>query len=140
MRRPARKKGGVMVAGCLPCARRDDAAFGRVTLRSRRVIRPSAQEHYKFGQRLRTWKRRSVMLGTILDKVNLRHGRVREGGGKYRHSFGGPACHDGVVLRGLGRPAHLLYCFDLKDPRLGLSIPNLRWLPIYYAFRNDEGE
>jgi hypothetical protein len=80
------------------------------------------------------------MLATILDQANLRHGRVRESAGKFRHFFGGLACHDGVELPVLGRQAHLLYCFDLKDPRLGFSIPKLRWLPIYYAFRNNEGE
>lgn len=80
------------------------------------------------------------MLATILDKANLRHGFLFEGADKYRHSFGGPPRHDGVVLPVLGLPAHLLFCFNLKDPQLGLHIPSLRWLPIYYAFANDEGE
>src|SRR5262245_20465587 len=38
-----------MVAGRLPCAGPDYAAFGRVTLRWRRVTRPSAQPNYKFS-------------------------------------------------------------------------------------------
>jgi hypothetical protein len=74
------------------------------------------------------------MRTTILDRPNLRTGSVDEGTGDFGHTFGGPARHDGVLLAGLDRPAHLLSCFDLSDPALGLSIPGLRWLPIYHAF------
>lgn len=52
---------------------------------------------------------------------------------KYEHSFGGPPRHEGVTQPGLDRPAHLLYMFDLRDPALGLELPGVRWLPIYYA-------
>jgi hypothetical protein len=55
---------------------------------------------------------------------------------KYEHSFGGPPCHDGITQPGFeSYPAHLLFRFDLHDPEIGIEIPGLRWLPIYYAWR-----
>jgi hypothetical protein len=57
----------------------------------------------------------------------------------YQHSFGGPVRHRGTTMPEVGREVHLLYNFDLTDPKLGLKIPHLRWLPIYYPFRNNDG-
>src|SRR4051794_28820588 len=79
------------------------------------------------------------MITTILDKANFRTGSVSEGASPYKHTFGGPPRHEGVQLAGLGRPAHLLYCFDLEDPAVGLTLPGVRWLPIYYAFWSQGG-
>jgi hypothetical protein len=54
---------------------------------------------------------------------------------RYQHSFGGPPRHEGVIPPGFEHPVHLLYLFDLKDPKIGLQLPGLRWLPIYYGRR-----
>jgi hypothetical protein len=57
------------------------------------------------------------------------------GRSKYGHTFGGPhdrkgtsreAC-DGILI-------HLLHRLDLTDPAIPLSIPGIRWLPLYYCF------
>ena len=75
----------------------------------------------------------------FFDRQSLCIGRVWEGVCEHQHTFGGPARHDGASLPALGQPAHLLYLFDLGDPRLGLAIRSLRWLPIYYAFGIEYG-
>jgi hypothetical protein len=54
--------------------------------------------------------------------------------GSYEHSFGGQPRHEGVTFADFP-PAHLLFTFDLSDTRLGVSIPGVRRLPIYHAFR-----
>jgi hypothetical protein len=58
--------------------------------------------------------------------------------GEYRHTFGGPACHGGVVPPEGKKPVHLFYQFDLTDPRVGLRFPalGLTRLPLYYALGN----
>lgn len=57
------------------------------------------------------------------------------GWGDFEHTFGGP--HD---RRGTSREEcngiliHLLHRFDLTDPVVPISIPGIRWLPLYYCF------
>lgn len=57
------------------------------------------------------------------------------GRSKYGHTFGGP--HD---RRGTSREdckgilIHLLHRLDLTDPAIPISIPGIRWLPLYYCF------
>jgi hypothetical protein len=80
------------------------------------------------------------MITTILDKASLHLASVDDGASQYKHTFGGPARHEGARLPGLDRPAHLLYCFNLEDPAVRLTIPGTRWLPIYYAFRSQGSE
>lgn len=79
------------------------------------------------------------MDAVLLDHVNLRIGDVYEADGEQDHSFGGPARHRGTQLSAIDRNAHLLMTFDLSDQRLGLRVPGLQTLPIYYAFHNDQG-
>jgi hypothetical protein len=50
------------------------------------------------------------------------------------HVFGGPPLHRGVVPPGCKRPMHLLFEFDLSDEELGLRIPGVTRLPLYYPF------
>jgi hypothetical protein len=57
---------------------------------------------------------------------------------EYRHTFGGEACHEGVVPPEGKKPVHLFYQFDLKDRRVGLRFPTpgLTRFPLYYALGN----
>jgi len=50
------------------------------------------------------------------------------------HVFGGPPLHRGVVPPGCKRSMHLLFEFDLTDEELGLRIPGVTRLPLYYPF------
>ncbi len=72
----------------------------------------------------------------FFDRPNLRIGRVEWSKNKYKHTFGGPAYHEGIIVPKLNRPAHLLLRLDLKDPALGFKFPGLRWLPIYFVFHS----
>lgn len=58
---------------------------------------------------------------------------------KFGHAFGGPPRHTGITVSDFP-PAQLLYMLDLTDPRIGLQIPGVQWLPLYYALRNVEGK
>jgi hypothetical protein len=55
----------------------------------------------------------------------------------YKTSFGGPPRHEGVVPAGCSRPLHLLFNLDLSDPCCRIDFPNVRFLPLYYAFQYD---
>lgn len=56
------------------------------------------------------------------------------GTSRYNHTFGGPPQHEGVTPRGGKVPLHLLYMLDLADPAVGLNLPGLTRLPLYYGF------
>jgi hypothetical protein len=58
---------------------------------------------------------------------------------KSMHTFGGPARYEGIVPEGSEQPATLLFRFDLRDPEVGVKIPRVRWLPIFYPFGNSGG-
>lgn len=63
---------------------------------------------------------------------------VVPGRGAFAHTSGGPARHHGA--RPLhGRPLHLFFELDLRDMALGLTLPGLSRLPLYYAIRNANG-
>lgn len=51
--------------------------------------------------------------------------------GGYRHRFGGPSRHRGLVPPGGTAPVQLFYEFDLSDPNLPYHIPGIHWLPLY---------
>jgi hypothetical protein len=54
---------------------------------------------------------------------------------RFKHTFGGPAKHRGIVPAGCRRPLVLLYTFDLADPLLTfLRSPSLPFLPLYCPF------
>lgn len=66
--------------------------------------------------------------------------RVVEGTDQqFRHVFGGPAKHQGVVPKGCELPLHLVYTFDTADPAFPLEIPGIRFLPLYYSFPYNAG-
>jgi hypothetical protein len=75
----------------------------------------------------------------FFDRQSLHVGHVSEGSDSYQHTFGGPVRHEGTILPGLDQPAHLLYLFNRDDPQLGLAMPGIQWLPIYYAFGAEYG-
>lgn len=53
----------------------------------------------------------------------------------YEHTFGGPPDRKGAFREDCGGiHLHLLHRFDLTDPLVPVSIPGLRWLPLYYCF------
>lgn len=54
-----------------------------------------------------------------------------------RHTFGGVPRHLGAVPTGCTKPLHLLYNLDLADDNCHLTIPNSRFLPLYYGFQYD---
>lgn len=54
------------------------------------------------------------------------------------HHFGGAPPHDGIAPRVLERPAHLFFSFNLDDQRLGIRIPGVRWLPLYFPLRQGQ--
>ncbi len=60
------------------------------------------------------------------------------GSGPFRHVFGGPARHEGATRPGASRPAYLVFDLDLADPGLGLDLPGLSRLPLYYRFVWDD--
>jgi hypothetical protein len=59
---------------------------------------------------------------------------------EFEHSFGGEASHKGSVPNGCSEPMQLLFCFDLRDPRLGVEMGKQTRLPLYYGFRYDGSE
>ena len=62
--------------------------------------------------------------------------RLRPGRGKrYQHFFGGPPRHRGTVPKCGKHPVHLLYDLDLRDPKLGLTLPGVPRLPLYAAIQ-----
>jgi hypothetical protein len=60
--------------------------------------------------------------------------------GRFRHSFGGPPRHEGAVPPRRRRPLHLVYSLDLSDPRVGVTIPGIRLLPLYHGFAYQDGD
>jgi hypothetical protein len=52
------------------------------------------------------------------------------------HRFGGPARYEGIVPEGSEQPATLLFRLDMRDECVGMKIPRVRWLPIFYPFGN----
>jgi hypothetical protein len=65
------------------------------------------------------------------------------GRGKYAHIFGGPHDRKGASRKDCnGILIHLLHRLDLTDPAIPITIPGVRWLPLYYCFdfrANDMG-
>lgn len=60
---------------------------------------------------------------------------VTSGVGEYDHTFGGPPDRAGTSRREcFGLHIHLLHRFELTDPAVPISVPGVRWLPIYYCF------
>src|SRR5262249_25320046 len=108
----------------------DNNLFGPLRGAALAHMRGAALAHMRLSEGMDT---------QFFDRQSLCIGRVWEGVCEYQHTFGGPARHDGASLPALGQPAHLLYLFDLGDLRLGLAIPGLRRLPIYYAFGIEYG-
>ncbi|HEY7310059.1 MAG TPA: hypothetical protein VH643_11925 [Gemmataceae bacterium] len=58
---------------------------------------------------------------------------------KSEHTFGGSMRYDGVVPEGSEQLATLLFRFDMRDACVGVKIPRVRWLPIFYPFGNKGG-
>lgn len=57
------------------------------------------------------------------------------GRGRYAHTFGGPHDRKGASRADChGILIHLLHRFDLRDPAIPITIPGIRWLPLYYCF------
>jgi hypothetical protein len=57
------------------------------------------------------------------------------GRSEYGHTFGGPHDRKGTVREDCnGILIHLLHRLDLTDPAIPVSIPGVRWLPLYYYF------
>jgi hypothetical protein len=57
------------------------------------------------------------------------------GHARYAHTFGGPPDRDAALPEHThGIRLHLLHRFDLADPLIPISIPGLKWLPLYYVF------
>ncbi len=53
----------------------------------------------------------------------------------YGHTFGGPHDRADASLEACdGIRLHLLHRLNLEDPAIPVSIPGVRWLPLYYAF------
>ena len=72
----------------------------------------------------------------ILHKVS----RVVEGTDeRFRHVFGGPSKHRGVIPPGCEIPLHLIYTFDTADPAFPIQVPGIRFLPLYYSFPYNAG-
>ena len=72
---------------------------------------------------------------------DYRIARATSGRGRYGHTFGGPHDRKGTTRAECnGLLIHLLHRFDLTDPVIPISIPGIRWLPLYYCFdfRADE--
>jgi hypothetical protein len=58
-----------------------------------------------------------------------------DGLSEYEHSFGGPPAHAGAQRKNCNdRLLHLLHRINLEDPLIGLHIPRVQWLPLYYCF------
>lgn len=57
------------------------------------------------------------------------------GRGPYGHTFGGPPDRKGTSREDCkGILIHLLHRLDLTDPAIPLTLPGMRWLPLYYCF------
>jgi hypothetical protein len=53
----------------------------------------------------------------------------------YGHTFGGPHDRKGTSREDCnGILIHLLHRLDLTDPAIPVTIPGVRWLPLYYCF------
>lgn len=78
---------------------------------------------------MRTFGQRTFLLG------DYRIAAAVKGRGKYGHTFGGPHDRKGTSRKDCrGILIHLLHRFDLADPAIPVSIPGIRWLPLYYCF------
>jgi hypothetical protein len=67
------------------------------------------------------------MLASLFNVSGVRMFRLEIGKeDEYGHFFGRPAIHQGVAMRG----------FPPEDPRIGVRIPGVKWLPLYHAFRS----
>src|SRR4051794_22423803 len=57
------------------------------------------------------------------------------GRSKHAHTFGGPPDRRGTDRAQCnGLHLHLLHRLDLTDPAVPVTLPGLRWLPLYYCF------
>ncbi|GAB5406966.1 MAG: hypothetical protein Aurels2KO_51970 [Aureliella sp.] len=66
---------------------------------------------------------------------NLRIVDAVLGHAPYAHTFGGPPDRDAATPEHThGIRLHLLHRFDLSDPLIPITIPGLKWLPLYYVF------
>lgn len=60
---------------------------------------------------------------------------ARSGSSRYSHTFGGPHDRKGASREDCnGILIHLLHRLDMMDPAIPISIPGIRWLPLYYCF------
>ncbi len=58
----------------------------------------------------------------------------------FRHRFGGMPTYNGIVPPRNSQPLHLLYTFDTNDPLFPVSIPGIRYLPLFYCFPYNAGD
>jgi hypothetical protein len=66
---------------------------------------------------------------------DLRIATASSGRSEYAHTFGGPHDRQGTSREDCkGILIHLLHRFDLTDPAIPITIPGVRWLPLYYCF------
>jgi len=57
------------------------------------------------------------------------------GRSSFKHTFGGPHDRQGCSRDDCsGILIHLLHRLDLSDPAIPITIPGIRWLPLYYCF------
>ncbi|PQO34297.1 hypothetical protein DTL21_12250 [Bremerella cremea] len=55
--------------------------------------------------------------------------------GKFSHQFGGGSTFQGTSREDCdGLHVHLIYLFDLNDPKIPIEVPGIRWLPLFYCF------
>ena len=68
---------------------------------------------------------------------DLKIGAATEGRSSYGHTFGGPHDREGASQNSCnGTLIHLLHRLNLDDPSIPVSIPGIRWLPLYYVFNS----
>jgi hypothetical protein len=77
---------------------------------------------------------------TVFNTAALRYGYFKAGTGQFSHVFGGPPRHKGTHDPATGHDALPLLELDLADPNVGITIPRVTRLPIYYSFCNPRGQ
>src|SRR5207248_3252713 len=55
--------------------------------------------------------------------------------GPFGHRFGGPAEYSGLAAYKRQPPVHLLFRLNMTDPRVGVTLPGVNWLPLLCAIR-----
>jgi hypothetical protein len=74
------------------------------------------------------------MILNFFNEPGYRYGFPVEGQTRCKHRMGGPARHKGIKDPLTGRSAIPIFEFDLSDIYLGIRIPRIKRLPIYYTF------